>query len=425
MNKRYLILGGIVLVVILLLVWAMQRQESFSWRETYKIDSNEPYGLYAAHQLLGAYTAARELQNLEDSLTGHLPEGLSAGPANYVFIGEGLFMRPTDRDALLAFVEAGNTAFLSAKVFPYDLMFYLYYEECDYVPWEGLEQLTDSLVNLNFSHPSLRADRDFPYPYIQDFRPVLTTWDYFPAAYFCDQENGLVPIGTINDRFTNMAQIRYGEGYFYLHSQPLAFTNYFLVKPRGRAYAEGALSYLNDGPVYWDEFSRIPETMARQENNPVNNSASRLQSDSPLRYILEQPPLAWAWYTLAAMALLYLLFRTKRRQRVIPVVQPLKNTSLQFVQTIGWLYFQRAGHQQLAVQAIKLLRTHVKERYGLQWREHDEQFVTQLSNRAGVDEELVRTIALDVQNIPRYTGLVETELVKFHQRLERFYQAAK
>jgi len=79
----------------------------------------------------------------------------------------------------------------------------------------------------------------------------------------------------------------------------------------------------------------------------------------------------------------------------------------------------------LAVQAIKLLRTYVKERYGLKWRDNNEQFVQQLSARSGVAPDLVALIAKDVHNIPRYTALVETELVKFHQRLERFYQAAK
>ena len=199
-----------------------------------------------------------------------------------------------------------------------------------------------------------------------------------------------------------------------------------MVKEDGRDYAQRALSHLNDGPVYWDEFSRVPEQMARRQNESFRGSQQRrLQEESPLQYILEQPPLAWAWYTLVGMGLLFMLFRTKRRQRVIPVYEPPKNTSMQFLQTIGFLYYQKSSHQQVAVQAIKLLRTFVKERYGLQWRDQNEDFLRQLSNRSGVNHDLVMSIAKDVQNIPRYTALVETELVKFHQRLERFYQTAK
>ncbi|MGH1437884.1 MAG: DUF4350 domain-containing protein [Lewinella sp.] len=427
MKKNRVILGLIVLAVVLLAVWAIQGGgQRFSWRETFKIKSKEPYGLYALYDLFKDYPAVKELNTLADSLAGKLPiDSINGSRANYVFIGEGLYMRPQDRDELLEFVEAGNTAFLAAKVLPYDLMFYLYYDECDYIPWDGLSTHTDSVVQLNFTHPSLHRDRDFSFKYINKFAATQRQWQYFPDLYFCEMEGGMEAVGRAADTTVNMVRVPYGNGFFYLHSQPLVFTNYYLVKKEGRSYAERAFSHLNDGAIYWDEFSRIPERMAREQNNAYRSDPRRLQSESPLQYILEQPPLAWAWYTLVAIGLIFLLFRTRRRQRVIPVVHPPRNTSLQFVQTIGWLYYQRASHQQLAVQAIKLLRTYVKERYALQWRNDNEQFVQQLSARSGVDPDLVALIAKDVHNIPRYTALVETELVKFHQRLERFYQAAK
>lgn len=427
MNRKRIILGLGVLFILILIVWAVRGgQQRFSWRETFKIDSKEPYGLYGIYEILDDYAGVSEMRTLEDSLAGQLPTSLGDGPANYVFVGGGLFMREQDRDELLAFVSVGNTAFLSTKVLPYDLMFYLYYDECDYIPWDGLSMHMDTTIGLNFVHPSLKRAKTFDYKYVQNFATVQRQWQYFPETYLCEQENGLVPIGETEEGLVNMVQIPYGEGFFYLHSQPLVFTNYHLINEEGRDYVQRALSHLEDGPVYWDEFSRVPERMARRQNQEFRGSQDRrLREDSPLQYILEQPPLAWAWYTLMAMGLLYMLFRAKRRQRVIPVYKAPRNTSMQFLETIGFLYYQKASHQQVAVQAIKLLRTFVKERYGLQWRDQNEAFIQQLSNRAGVDQELVASIAKDAHNIPRYTGLVETELVKFHQRLERFYQAAK
>ncbi len=427
MNSRRIILGIGVLFILILVVWAIRgSQQRFSWRETFKIDSKEPYGLYGLYELLDDYSGVESVKRLKDSLAGELPTTIASGKANYVFVGGGLFMRPQDRDELLAFVSAGNTAFLSARVLPYDLMFYLYYDECDYLPWDGYAEHVDSTINVNFLHPTLLRGDYFPYKYIQNFAATQRIWGFFPDTYFCEMENGFVPIGQMEGGLVNMVQVPYGEGYFYLHSQPLLFTNYYLVKEDGRDYAQRALSHLNDGPIYWDEFSRVPESMARRQNESYQGQQNRrLQEESPLQYILEQPPLAWAWYLLVAMGLLYMLFRTKRRQRVIPVHRAPRNTSMQFLETIGFLYYQKASHQQVAVQAIKLLRTFVKERYGLQWRDQNEAFIQQLSNRSGVSHELVASIAKDAHNIPRYTGLVETELVKFHQRLERFYQAAK
>ena len=427
MTRQRIILGLVVLFILALIVWAARGgQQRFSWRETFKINSKEPYGLYGLYDLLDDYDGGKKITALQDSLAGQLLDDAGSGRANYVFVGAGLYMRPQDRDELLAFVEAGNTAFLSAKVLPYDLMFYLYYDECDYIPWDGLMTDYDSLLQVNFLHPTLRREDAFSFKYVQRFAATPREWQYFPETYFCEMEGGMVPVGRSLEGYVNMVRIPYGQGHFYLHSQPLVFTNYYLVKEDGRDYAQRALSHLNDGPVYWDEFSRVPEQMARRQNESFRGSQQRrLQEESPLQYILEQPPLAWAWYTLVGMGLLFMLFRTKRRQRVIPVYEPPKNTSMQFLQTIGFLYYQKSSHQQVAVQAIKLLRTFVKERYGLQWRDQNEDFLRQLSNRSGVDHDLVMSIAKDVQNIPRYTALVETELVKFHQRLERFYQTAK
>ncbi|MEL7223157.1 MAG: DUF4350 domain-containing protein, partial [Bacteroidota bacterium] len=123
--------------------------------------------------------------------------------------------------------------------------------------------------------------------------------------------------------------------------------------------------------------------------------------------------------------LIFMLFRTKRRQRIIPVIHPPKNTSLAFVKTIGSLYYQKSDHKQLAALAIKNLRLYVKENYALQWRQEDPQFVEQLSKRSGVASGIVAQLVKDAKNIPQYTGLVETELIKFHQRLEQFYKTSR
>jgi len=424
MSRKNLLLAFLGLILIALLVWAFQDMNGFSWRETYKTDSKEPYGLFVTHDLLKQYTSASDLIELKDSLSGQFPENIyEKGVSNYLYIGEGLFMRPQDRDALLDFVQEGNIALISAKVLPFDLMFYLYYTECNYEPWDGLVQLNDSTIRLNFEHADLRQANDFEFTFLIKHAPTITTWNYFPDSYFCDTEDGLLPIGKANNETINMVQIPYGDGYFYLHSMPQVFTNLFMVQEDGRRYAEKTLSHLNDGPIYWDEYSRIPEYLARNMNQQP--TANHLNSQNPLQYIQEQPPLAWAWYILMGIGLVFMLFRTKRKQRIIPVQQEKKNTSLQFLQTIGWLSYQKSGHQQLAKQAIKLFRSHIKERYGLAWRNDDPFFIQQLSNRSGVDEEQIMAIAKDIKNIPLYTGLVGTELVKFHQRLEHFYQTAK
>ncbi|MEM1216024.1 MAG: hypothetical protein AAGJ82_10085, partial [Bacteroidota bacterium] len=179
------------------------------------------------------------------------------------------------------------------------------------------------------------------------------------------------------------------------------------------------------GPIYWDEYSRVPASVAATRNDNYRDQPRRLSSENPLQYILDQPPLAWAWYILVGVGLLFLLFRTKRRQRIIPVVRPPKNSSLAFVRNIGWLYYDQGSHQQIAIQAAQSLRQYVRQRYGLQWQPDEAGFAQQLSRRSGHSLAFIEGLVKTTRSVPTYTQLVENELVRYHQQLEEFYQNAK
>lgn len=422
LSSKHIFYAFISLLLIAILVWMFAGRSAFSWKENFQEKSKEPYGLYAIHQLLGNYTDAAELIELKDSIVGELPMD-SLQKSNYVFIGQGIYMRPEDRNALLDFVELGNTAFIAARVLPYDLMFHLYYDECEASPWTGFHAIRDTSVHLNFEDPVLHQTTDYNFTYINAFKAAETDWGYFYDDYFCGLENGFISLAYGHDEFSNMVMVPYGDGYFILHSQPQLFTNFFTVKKDGKSHAEQAFSYLNEGAVYWDKYSRIGEYLAHNRNNRY--AGNQLSTQSPLQYILNQPSLAWAWYILLFLGLIFLIFRAKRRQRPIPVKVPVENTSLQFLKTIAWLSFQKSSHQHIAIEAIKIFRTHVKERYHLAWNEEDPRFVEQLSRRSGIAEDKVAYIIKKAKVIPTYTGLVGTELIHFHQSLEHFYQHAK
>jgi hypothetical protein len=431
-SKKSIIWIAVLLGLGLLLLLIFQSGgKRFSWRENFRIDSKEPYGLYAFHQLLDDFTGFPAVFELRDSLNGQLPNsdadtGITDG--TYLFVGPGMYMRPEDRDALLAFVSDGNTALISCKVLPYDLMFYLYYEECEgYYAWDDLAYLRDSTILSRVAYPPGTTYKASRFTFREDFRSALAEWHYFPDYYLCEGEHALVPVGYFAaDSLVNMVRIEYGSGTFFLHSQPRVFTNLFLVQEDGRRYAEQVLDLAGAGPLYWDEYSRVPERMARNQNrNMPTDPQRRLQRDSPLRYVLEQPPLAWAWYLLAAVGLLYLIFRTRRRQRVVPVLPQRQNTSLQLMQALGFLYYQKSSNLHVARQAIQLLRKHVRERYGLPWKSDDPAFLEQLHHRTDLSKELLESIITDAENFGKRPGISADELIDFHRRLETFYQAAK
>lgn len=426
MNNRSVFIIAAIVVVLTLLAFLLPRdQNRFSWRETYRGDSKDPYGTYVISELLRTRVPGESMTEIRESLKDELPVDSNL-KANYVFIGEALFMDSLDTEALLGFVAAGNTAFISSRTIPFDLMFDLYYEECYDYPWDDYLWITDSTASFNLAHSSLKNPGAFSYKYITRHEASLYNWHFIDEIYFCDEEFSPAPLGYMNDTLVNFARFPYEDGFFYLHTTPIAFSNIQLLDEQGLSYAGKVFSHLAPGPVFWDEYSKASEMVGRNRNRQQSMQSYRsLSGESPLQYILDQPPLAWAWRLLLGLGLMFLIFRTRRRRRIIPVLEPNTNTSMEFIHTIGQLYFLQNNHRKLALQNMKFFQTYVREHYQLQGREMDEEFAQKLAVRSGISEERIEKILLMHRNIEKSDFLTENTLVDFHNLLGYFYKNCK
>jgi hypothetical protein len=425
-SKRILFIIGILAILVVLMVLLWRTPQRHSWLETYKEDSRDPFGTQVIFELLKSYFPGQTTKVIEDKLSEELPEK-SSRPSNYVFIGEGLYLDSLDTETLLNYVSEGNTAFISSRTIPYDLMYYLYDEECISYYWDDYYSAIDTSQNLNFSHPDLRSANGFDYTFIFRNKTRPYRWQYIDSSYFCNEEYGFVELGRMNDTLINFARIKHGGGAFYLHTTPVVFSNIQLLEKTALDYADRVFSHLEEGAIYWDKSSKVSEATARQlNNNPIPPSERRLSNETPLQYILSQPPLAGAWYTLLGAALLYLLFRAKRRQRIIPVMDQNANTSLEFVRTIGRLYFLQNNHRQLSLQKMKLFKAFVREKYQITLRnEQDEALIERLVNKSEVPEDIIKNILSMYRNIDSSSFVSENTLIDFHKRIDRFYKQCK
>jgi len=335
-------------------------------------------------------------------------------------------MDTSDVDQLLSFVEAGNNAFIASKSIPYDLMFYVYYEECNDYFWDDYTFFKDSMSQFNLLHKNLALDLDIDFKYIKKGNTSNYSWHYIDSVFFCEEDYSFIRLGTVNQDKVNFAKIKYGEGYFYLHTNPIAFSNIQLLDEVGLSYINKVFSHLEEGPIYWDTYSRVRESVSRRRNSIRSMSPEReLSGDGPLQYILDQPSLSWAWYLLMACGLLYLIFRAKRTQRIIPVYEGNKNTSLEFISTIGSLYFLQNDHKKLALQKMRLFLGQVRDRYGLMTKEIDEKFVKRLSQKSEVQEPIINRIVEFYKNIKDNPFVSDKTLIDFHKALEAFYKIRK
>ncbi len=427
-DKRPLIIFGVAFVLLLLVFLLIKGSgPRFNWEESYKETSKSPYGTHVTYSLLQDYFPDYSLNTINKSIEDELPVKEGETNANYFFIGEGLYMDTSDVDRLLAFVEKGNTAFISSKTVPYDLMFYVYYQECNDYFWDDYSYTSDTIGELNMLHDSLKASADLEFKYIRKGKTQSYQWHYIDSIYFCEEDYSFIRLGTLKNDLVNFAKIKYGEGYFFFHTNPIAFSNIQLLDEVGLTYANKVFSHLQEGPIYWDTYSRVKEAVSRRRNQMQNYSPEReLSSEGPLTYILDQSSLSWAWYILLATAFLYLFFRAKRNQRIIPVYEGNKNTSLEFISTIGSLYFLQNDHKKLSIQKMKLFLAHVRDRYNISVKDEiNEKFVKRLSLKSEVPESVINKIIQFYENIKGSSFVSDQSLIDFHQALEKFYNNRK
>ncbi len=441
MNRNAVITLAIaaILLIVLVAVLGSGGSKRFKWNESYKAGSKQPYGTHVMREMLDGYNKDKELTTITKSLSTTLPDADSTSEAsNFVFIGEAMYLDTADVTKLLDYVADGNKAFIACKTLPYDLMFYLYYDECDYTPWDDFENYRDTVASMNFFHNDLKDSIDFDYKVLDKNKVKSYDWNYIDSIYFCGMEYGFVGLGGFKgmwgNEFVNFAMIPYKDPYdpdskggvFYIHTNPMAFTNLQMLDETGKQYAERVFTHLHDGDIYWSEFGRIKANVGRRQNARRGSGTSMaMSSETPLKYILEDDFLKWAWYSLLGMAVLYLMFRAKRKQRIVPVMEENSNTSLEFISTIGALFYNKPNHKKLAMSKMKMFLAFLRSRYGVSTKKLDKELITKLSAKSGVASE-------KFENLFKYYGssvagsqLTDENLKNIHRMMDEIQRACK
>ncbi len=210
--------------------------------------------------------------------------------------------------------------------------------------------------------------------------------------------------GTDEKKYVNFIKVPYINGNFYIHLQPVAFTNYHLLKDDHSEYAEKVLSYMPKGDVYW---------MIKDQNGII-------ESGSPYRYILSQPALKWAWYLFLIGILVFMVFNAKRKQRIIPIIKPMSNTTVDFTKTIGNLYYQEGDHQNLIDKKIIYFLERIRNEYLIETTVLDEKFVEKLHAKSGKEiKDIEHLVYLINYQRKSYHQSIENDLIEINNAIEK------
>lgn len=311
-------------------------------------------------------------------------------------------MMPTKEEwkELQNFVWEGNQLFISAMLWDTELLDSLNLSLGLNNPFmmNGGDSLTVSIA-----HPLTEEEMSFSYP-------GQALDNYFSAI-----DTGFTAVLGWNKKGKpNFIRLNYnGGGALFLHLAPVTFSNFFLLHKDNNEYYNEMMSYLRHDAalVNWNDYFR--------NSNSTQNSTARIFS-----WLMKQPPLAWALYLLLFLFACIYLFGSKRRQRMIPVKAPLRNSSLDFVKTIGRLYFQRRDNKNLVQKMTTHFQTHVRSRYNIPSFHLDEEFEKRLSYKSGQPQEAIHQLVYQMKYLGDQSSVSDDALMAFNQQLENFYKQA-
>jgi len=400
-------------VLLVAYFWfTLESPSRYLWKENYKASSDQPYGTKFIQKLLESYKPGEKfIFNDKTPLRQLLDSSRIKTKTDYVFIGSSIYLDSLDRHTLLKFIASGNNAFISTVYLPIYILDSVYINECDQQMY--LTEHDTLSTTLNFYNDALKTKKGYTYAYRFGKTDANYFWKNINTEVFCDSTTWMTPLGYAKPNRVNFLRIHHGSGYLYIHTNPLVFTNYFMVNADKVEYASSVFSHLDGNDIIWDEFSR---SQLLQNNAPEVN---------PMAYILQQDSLKYAWWLLLIAALLYTLFTAKRRQKVIPVLVEKTNTSLEFVKMISSLHFQNGNHRDIGRKRIKYFYYYIKMKYGIHIQNLAEANQARLAEKSKVESSIVQAVATEFDRLENQRFYDEEMLIDLQNSLESFYKNCK
>lgn len=387
----------IILIGIILFIEG-NRKKPIDWRETYSKNDKIPYGTYILDQeldgLLHNDSVIRISDNIFEVLSNKLYDTLV--PTNILSIKGNNYYDEFAAKHLSEYTEAGNNAIIIQSYFNYNILdtlgIFLEYN----TPSLESNGLNDNEITLELTNKNLTT---------QKFNIKNDNYYYFLIP---DKERDKIEVlgyKTINDKkLPNLIRIKQGKGSLILGIDPIIFTNYNLLESNNHLYAESVLSYLTNDKTY------VFVDTVDDEN----------ESNSVLRYILQNDALRWAWYFFLISILVFVFFTAKRKQRIIPIITPLPNTTVDFTKTVSNLYIQNKDYHDIINKSIIYALEKIRRLYYIDTTKLDDKFVDSLHLKTKKDKEDIKKFVAFVDKFrasPNYAS--EDLLVTLNKIIEK------
>lgn len=308
---------------------------------------------------------------------------------SYIFINSRFSIDKLDLGYLLEFVGLGNNAFISAETIDRQLLDTLKIKtDIQYFQTDTIYNLTDdpskkyrfgnAIGQMKFNTDSCKLP----------FRPLAFN----------------------NNKDTVFIDINYGKGHIYLHALPTAFANVNMLQTEKYDFGFRCLSYLpSNSKIIWDEYLK----------------QGAINEGSTFRAMLNNPSLRIALYIVLSGLLLFMIFRAKRTQRVIPVINPPVNSSLEFLDTISNLYYRKSDFNTIVAKRHAYFLDFIRKNYYISTETTDNDFINILSAKSTMEKEKLNQLFALYKDMSTLAFISNEIFLKYNSLLEEFYKNVK
>jgi len=351
MNKTFKIYAVIFIVVMIIIaLFEVNKAERTDWRKNFDINEKSPFGLFVFNAEIKDLFK-NKVKKIEQTPYDFYNQN-KKGSHNILVIENEIDKQSWNK--ILNAVSNGSDAMLIVSEMPKNISDSIgYYDSKISFEDENVLKLTD----IKYQNDFIKLDK---FPSGKGFTFIKPNVEVLGKTV---EKNNI-------DQ-ANFIKVKFGKGTIYAHCEPLFITNYYLLKPGNVKYAQDVFSYLEDRETLWFVES--------------NSKESRFF----LRFILSNPALKYAWWVLLGGLVLFIFFNAKRKQRIVPVIEPLKNTSVDFVKSIGNLYLQEGDFHDMMAKKAQYFLNKVRMDLLIDTQNLDGEFAKKLHLKTGKPMEMI------------------------------------
>jgi hypothetical protein len=384
--KAYIFIASLILVIYL--VAQYQQPQPIDWTPSYLKEAKIPFGTKILYDRLPDIFPGAKVKNYREPMYNVLNDH-GVTNATYIIICDYASITTPDFDKMIPFIKQGNDVFISSTSFG-DTLTNKFKLQTD-INYE----VTNQPDTIHFTNSGLDPLKE--YIIEKELR----------EEHFSDFDTTkAISLAQNNRKQSTFIKFNMGKGSLYLSTDPRLFTNYSLLKPEGAEYAAKALSYLkNRKTIIWDEYYNV----------------GRDGEVSEFRLLFSKEPLRWAYYISLISVIVYVLYQMKRRQRIIPVITPLENSTLGFVTVVGQVYYERRDNSNIAQKKVTYLLEYIRQKYRLQTNKLDQDFTATLSGRVDMSIDEARELVNIINYVLSKASVSDQELIRANHLIEQFY----